>query len=312
MPSRASMQFYVVTREPDMVLDLQRVVLTQTLQATMSDIFAQQGAEFLDANIERVPFEATFTPARDAMCVIKPFTLPRHLQRALATPQEFSDIKMPFSSEGPVVKAILAVDASVNTLYFQHFDKSHILQRKFTVIFKNSMFQTLVDPGIVVAEHLTAVIQGSNLFFRSFYRTKQFIDLEEFYREASDTDIRSVLQHDRLCVGDADGIIAVCTPSLRKKFSIILDSKILDNKKATPDRIQRGAKKFGIDVQLLGRPGQRKVVVPSESRAMKELLQYLAEELYISDITEQPCETNSYRRRNGAASRDGQVSTAGT
>lgn len=306
MPSSTAMQFYVVTREPDLTLDLQRVTLSRTLQTQMSGMFTGQAADFLDSKIERVPFAATFTPCKDSLCVIQPFTLPAHLRRALANPQEFPDIEMPFSDNGPIVKAVLAVDASSRTFYFQHFDRSHILRRNRTVLFRNGMFQSLEDPGIVVADHLTAVIQHDLLLFRSFHRTRHFLDLEQFYREASDSDIRQLFQHGRLSVMDGEGLIAACTPTLRKKFSTILDSRILDNERATPDRIQRGAKKFGIDVQLSGRAGQRKLVLPGDMPSVKRLLQYLAEEFYISDITEQPCETNSYRRLDGAVSQDGQ------
>ena len=80
---------------------------------------------------------------------------------------------------------------------------------------------------------------------------------------------------------------------MRKKFSAILYSKVLENfDKATPDRIQRGAKKFGITLQIRVKSGTRKLVFPADSHEAMKLLQYLAEELYISDLTEQPFETN--------------------
>ena len=82
---------------------------------------------------------------------------------------------------------------------------------------------------------------------------------------------------------------------MRKKFSAILYSKVLENDKATPQRIQRGAKKFGINLSLKGPSGQRKLVFPENSKDAIRLLQYLSEEFYISDLTEQPFESNSHR-----------------
>ena len=41
--------------------------------------------------------------------------------------------------------------------------------------------------------------------------------------------------------------------------------------------------------------GTKKLVFPENSGEAMKLLQYLAEELYFSDLTEQACETNSHR-----------------
>ena len=157
------------------------------------------------------------------------------------------------------------------------------------------MFHQLADPGVTISDRLTAVIVGTELLFRSFQRTNQFLDLTAHFKEATDAEIKTLLSHPSFSQTDPDAILKACKPAMRKKFSAILFSKVLDNEKVTPDRIQRGAKKFGIRLQVKAESGTRKLVFPENTPEAMKLLQYLAEELYISDLTEQPFETNSHR-----------------
>src|SRR5690606_22821394 len=99
-------------------------------------------------------------------------------------PQGFEDLQVPFTPQAPVIKAILAVDPMNMRLYFQYFDRSRILRKDLTAIFKNGMFQRLDDPGITIDNRLTALIEGGRLYFRSFHRVRQFLNLDEFFKEA--------------------------------------------------------------------------------------------------------------------------------
>ncbi len=166
----------------------------------------------------------------------------------------------------------------------------------FTAIFKGGMFQKLDDPGITIDNHLAAVIADGKLMFRSFHRVRQFLDLEDFFKEATDSDIKSVLSHEKLLVEDADSVLWSLSTRMRKRFSILIDSEILDHEKVTPEKIQNRARKFdGLDVKLKGSAGSRKVIFPTDAKTMGLFLRFLAEELYISELTEQAREANSSR-----------------
>ena len=104
-----------------------------------------------------------------------------------------------------------------------------------------------------------------------------------------------LLNHATFLKNDSDAIIEICKPAMRKRFSAILKAKVLDHPLATPDRIRNRAKRFGINLQTRVISGTKKLVFPEDSGEAMKLLQYLAEELYFSDLTEQACETNSHR-----------------
>ena len=91
---------------------------------------------------------------------------PPLFERAAKNPQEFSDLQMPFTASGPIVKAVLAVDdgqqSGVRRFFFQHFDSRHILKPKRTFLFRSGMFHQLTNPGVTLSENLTAVIVGQS------------------------------------------------------------------------------------------------------------------------------------------------------
>lgn len=299
MPTTERFQFFVVTRSSSMEIDLQRVVATSDLQASLSQQFLEQSDEYTAADVQKHPFHGTYKPNKDEVVTIKPFPIPALLDRAVKNPQEFSEIQMPFTEHGPLVKAILGVDdgkeSGVKRFFFQHFDRTHILKPKRTFLFQSGMFSELSHPGVTISDHLTAVIVGTDLLFRSFQRTNTFLDLTPYFKEATDGEIKTLLDHDTFFKNDSAAIIAFCKPAMRKKFSAILHAKVLDHPFATPDRIRNRAKRFGIKLQTKVVFGSKKLVFPEDKSEAMKLLQYLAEELYFSDLTEQPCETNSHR-----------------
>lgn len=289
-------QFFVVTRNRDLTHDLQRVSISKQLQDDLTQLFGEQAQEFLGTDIVTREFTPTFTPLDGEVVAITPFPLPSHLSRSLSSPQEFHDLQMPFTDSAPVVKAIVAVDTVKEHFYFQYFDRSRMLKRDKTAIFKGGMFHRLDDPGITIDNHLAAVIADGSLYFRSFHRVNQFIDLKECFREATDSDILEVFSHEKLKVDDPEGLLASLSSRMRKRFSIVIASGILDHEKATPERIQSRAKKFdGLEIQLSGASGSRRIVFPSDAKTMGLFLRFLAEELYVSEITEQAREANSSR-----------------
>jgi len=290
------LQFFAVIRKHDLSHDLQRVSISKQLQGDLSKLFVQQAHEFTNSSIATKQFTPTYTPLDGEVVSICDFELPSHLQRSLTAPQEFHDLTLPFTAAAPVVKAILGVDGVNQVLYFQYFDRSRMLRKDRTAIFKSGMFHRLDDPGITIDNQLAAVITNETLRFRSFHRVNQFIDLKEFFKEATDADIQVVLAHDKLKVANPQALLDSLSSRMRKRFSIVIATGILDHEKATPRKIQSRAKKFeGLDIRLAGAAGSRRIIFPSDAKTMGLFLRFLAEELYVSEITEQARETNSSR-----------------
>jgi hypothetical protein len=299
-------QFFVEIRPSLVAFDLQRVRVSADLQENLSKLFLEQSEEFTKGDVVKHAFSPSYRPDDHEVLSVSPYDLPDLLLRAATKPMDFAFLTMPFTSASPVVKAIVAVDDGVRSgtrrYFFQYFDGRHILKPQRTFLFKSDMFQQLDDPGVTISERLSAVLVGTELLFRSFHQTSQFLDLTGQFKEASDGEIRSLLDYQCFHKNDADKILAACKPAMRRKFSAILHSKILEHPNATPDRIRAGARKFDIEVQLKGPATARQVVFPEDPKEAMKLLQFLAEELYLGEITDQPFASNSHRKldANGA------------
>lgn len=296
-------QFFAVVRT-SLAFDLQRVPVSADLQEKLTRLFLDQSEEFTKADVGKHAFSPSYRPDDNEVQAINPFPLPPLLERAATRPMEFVELAMPFTQSGPVVRAILAVDDGASSgskrYFFQHFDGRHILKTGFTFLFRGEMFQELDAPGVTISDYLTAVLVGTELLFRSYHLTAQFLDLSSHFKEATNDDIRAILGNGAFCKNNADAIIAACKPAMRRKFSAIQHSKILEHANATPDRIKARAKKYGIDVQLKGASGARQVVFPEDPKEAMKLLQFLAEDLYFGEITEEQFASNSHRKVGGA------------
>ncbi|WP_417398219.1 Kiwa anti-phage protein KwaB-like domain-containing protein [Gimesia chilikensis] len=289
-------QFFAITRTTDLALGLERIVLSQDVQQDLSIIFAEQANELIGDKVSTLPFSPTYTPQHKETVSIENFPLPELLKKALQTPQCLPELKFPFSEKAPIVKALLAVDSTNTLFYFQYFDSSKILKKRLTFLYNSNMFRKLDDPGITIDNHLTAIISDGNLYFRSFYRVRQFLDLDSFFKEATNSDLVEILTHEKLSVDNSDEIIKSLSSQMRKKFSIVMSTGILDDERVTPRKIQNRAKKFdGLDIKLTGKSGNQKVIFPTAPKTMGIFLRFLAEEFYISQLTDEPRETNSSR-----------------
>lgn len=293
-------QFFVVIRPSLMAFDLQRVRISSDLQESLSKLFLEQSQEFTKADVVKHAFAPSYRPNDNEVLSVSPYDLPDLLQRAATKPMEFAFLTMPFTKSSPVVKAIVAVDdggsSGTTRYFFQHFDGRHILKPQRTFLFKSDMFQQLADPGVTIADRLTAVLVGTELLFRSYHLTAQFLDLTGQFKEATNEDIKAILGHKCFFSSDADAAVETCKPAMRRKFSEIQHSKILDHPNATPDRIKARAKKYGIEVQLKGPSSGRQVVFPADPKEAMKLLQFLAEELYSGEISDLPFASNSHRK----------------
>lgn len=288
-------EFFVVIRKRDLEIDLQKIQLAQPVQRNLTALFEGQRDEFLSVETELKNFEPTYKLEKDELFELRDFELPGIFTSALAVPQGISELDDAFETTAPIVKAIVAVDSEDQAFYFQTFNRGHILNRKRTLLLNSNVFQQLEIPAVQIDSKLAAVFRDGNLYFRSFFATKQFLPMEEIFDEATNEDVLTVLGHDMLFVNSSESIVTDLAPRSRKKFSLIIASGILDNPKVTPTVVQRRSKKFpGLDVRTKRLNGALKIIFPEGKGEIELLLRFLAEEFYVSEITRQPRATNSH------------------
>ena len=152
-------------------------------------------------------------------------------------------------------------------------------------------YKSAERPGLTLDVHLSAVYRPAErkLLFRNFRTVNTFLPLADFYTEASEQEIREVLDHPLLASEDPDQLVASANEWFRKRIAMLKDSGLLNQFFAT--EIQSRSTGYDVSVDVV----DNKIVFPSNKAAAKRLLQFLNEELYRGAITETLYETNSKR-----------------
>ena len=283
---------------------LLQVPLSQALQHNLADSWQEQYDKFLNRGrgffrsnrVDQIEFNPGYNPEAHE-CFRLSYELPDWLApEDSTTVSELDTIreeKLLNSISGIVAFARDENDEEL--VLFQNFSRSHVIQPGRFLFLRKDTYQSTEHPGLTLGSKLVAVYQavGKNLLFRNFRTVNSFLPLADFYKEASEREIREVLAHAHLASENPDVLATDTNQWFRKRFAMLKDSGVLD--KFTVKQIQQRSKDYkGYDVAIRILKG--KIVFPAEKSAAKRLLQFLNEELYRGPITENLYETNSKRK----------------
>jgi|SRR6185312_11192434 len=300
----ALLNFFVVLRPTtgdDLVV--RRLAVDADLQKELSARFLEMATWWSSDDLQKKPYAPTFHPSANQVTVLRKFPIPKIYRDAAVSAQDATAFTFPIPN-GMTLRAVLGVDpkqpAENSRYFFQACDQRHVLGYKFVLFQDKNVFRRLDSNGLTITDNLAAVIENQDLLFASFFQAKKFLPLDHLYREASDVQVKELFAHAKLKLPEgfqSNDLLAHMNTPARKKVSAVLDSKILDTEDVTPEKIKAYAKKYrGLDVSLRGKPGSRRVELPSEKQDLLEFIRCLDEEFYTSELTMRRCETNSYRR----------------
>jgi Domain of unknown function (DUF4868) len=249
-------------------------------------------SHFLESYDEIIPFDARYKPEEREVLSIDEFIPMPDIVNAIRNPSAISDFEV---QEAALygIKSIFAgfYDSEQNlTVVFQAFDKRKILSNKnYSFTFNNNQYAKVIGSGITLDPTISATLCDGLLIFKSFSQMKRIFDMTEFYREATDRDLKQFATHSKVKIDSVQNFLDLSDSWVRRKISLITDSDILNKKGAST--LKNKAKKFGIDIQV----SKGKVVFPNSKKELKELLRFLDEDYYQSPITSNSWVANSKR-----------------
>lgn len=272
---------------------LLRIPLHQGLQDTLVESWQAQYEAFVN-EIDEIDFNAGYQPEAHERFRLEDYTLPEFLagENRQSVPDLDAitmDDALLDSTKGLV--AYVRTEGGQERGLFQNFSRSHVIRPGRFLFLQNDTYETAGRAGLTLDQKLSAVYfpDEAKLLFHNFRTVNSFLPLIEFYEEASEDEIRDVLDHDLLAPEDADALAVNANQWFRKCFAMLRDSSILDTYSAT--HIQRRSAGYDVDIHVV----DHKLVFPAEKAAAKKLLQFLNEELFRGAITETLYETNSKR-----------------
>lgn len=272
---------------------LLRIPLHQRLQDSLMESWYQQYEAFVGEGRE-IPFDLGYMPEEQERFRIKGYRLPPWLESGTAGKVRTLEPLNRHAALLDSIKAIVGVARRAGgeeLLLAQSFSRSHVIQPGRFLFLDNNTYETPRHSGITLGTHLALVyyVNSRKLVFENFRTANVILPLTDFVVEASDSDIREVLNHRLLKAENIDATAADANQWTRKRFAMLRASRILDEFSAA-ELVKRSK---GYRVELKVEKG--KVVFPANRRETRRLLQFLNEELFRGAITEKLYETNSKR-----------------
>ena len=188
---------------------LYRIPLHQGLQDTLANTWGEQLNAFVEG-AEEVDFDAAYNPEPDERFRLTDFDLPGYLSAAT------SDAVMGLDAIGEgeqfirSIRAIvgLAQDNGDEIVLFQNFSRSHVIRPGQFLFLRNDTYETVQRPGLTLEGRLSAVYvpDQRKLLFHNFRTVNTFLPLADVYKEASENDIREVLDHASFSPEDVDAL----------------------------------------------------------------------------------------------------------
>ena len=164
-----------------------------------------------------------------------------------------------------------------------------ILSRKFLLHLQGNAFRRLKDTAFTLDTSLTCIIEEGLIKFKSQHKLRSIIDLREIYREATDQEVKDFAEHSKLHIADMGAFLEAANQPSRKLIKAVLSDETLDKYETTS--ISTAAEKTGLEINVRG----GKIVMPSESKDIRALLQFLTEGRYLGPLSGQAYISNSHR-----------------
>ena len=264
---------------------IRRIPVTGLLQNEISTFFEGQKDRFCSER-DKVDFTGSYNVAEGEIFRISDYPIREDLINSLRNPLNCD--RLDLGEDCPQVKALFAGEWNDNEyICFQVLDSRKMLSKKFTLLNSGDTYTKLESPGIILQDKLTAIFEGNELLFYSYHNTRRFLDLSNYYTEATDVDFEAFAGNDLFEVDDNDLFKRNADSIIRKKIALLQKNNVLDS--LTIDDISQTAQEYSVSLNI--RDG--KIIIPDDKKQLKELVRFLDEDYGQGPLTHRKYITNS-------------------
>ena len=278
---------------------IRRIPLTGPLNAEVAQLFVEQQTAFLGGK-QPIAFTGSYNVDAGEIFTLADYPLPPVIGQAISNPLTCPALNL--NTETHRIKALFSgnwTDAN-KTVNFQVFDAGKLLSNRWTLIglpiHAGDTYKRLEEPGLILQDKLTAHFHNGTLYFASYHNTKRFLDLADYYREATDTDLDDFTATDIFTFEDEAGFKEQADSIIRKKIALLQKNEVLKN--ITVTDIQTVANTFNAELPeehhikiTINDAG--KLVIPKDKKQLKELIRFLDEDYVTAPLSKRKCLTNS-------------------
>lgn len=274
---------------------VRRVPLTAELKQELATMFAEQQTAFLGDKTE-ITFTGSYNVDPGEIFIIADYPLPDHIRDAIANPLTCQMLDL--NAETHKIKALFSGvwNEQSKQINFQVFDSGKLLKSGFTLIGSGDTYKKLESPGLILQDKITAHFDNGMLYFSSYHNTKRFLDLADYYQEATDADLETFASSELFVMEDESSFKTNADSIIRKKIALLQKNHVLqglfvsDIQTVANNFNQEMPEEHHINIEL---DQDGKIVIPAEKKQLKELVRFLDEDYVTAPLTKRKCLTNS-------------------
>jgi hypothetical protein len=211
--------------------------------------------------LSKQKYAPAFSPEDGDVLDLK-FELPVALGRcAKSVPQDVPVLTETKLEEWPLA-ALAFLDTGDDATYrFQTIDSRNMLAAdRNVVLFNPNGFELSSQTGIALSERVDAIFEKGHLYFTSELSVNRFLDIAEYFREATDKEIDSLFSDKLFVPVDVKRIKKIASSNVRRKLRAVMQRKRLP----TAKEISAIAERIGAEIEIV----KGALVVPTDARRL--------------------------------------------
>lgn len=279
-----------------------RIELDSDSSSTINKIFNDQKLHFESHHSTVINFSVGYTPSYDECFMLSNFQesaiLIDAVTRSTAIP-----VWDPNVIDAVHIKALFVGIASPQNnelIALQTFNKKQILDTSKSFVMKlfgsANTFSKADNVGFNLDDKLVAIVDGTSIYFKSFFKLRSIFDMSNYFEEATDQEINAFAMHDAFDIPPQFELHTVADTVIRTKITLINKSGTLDTQ--TISKLKQAAHKINFPLNTSFVSGIEKIVMPEQKKEIKALLDFLDEDIFTSEISQTVYKSNSKRKYN--------------
>ncbi|MDR2265528.1 MAG: DUF4868 domain-containing protein [Enterobacter asburiae] len=255
----------------------------------------QDQERYFNANFTTpLKYVAGYEPSINECCFIDNFTdaatVLRAINNSTAIPKWTKSIGL-----DNITALFMATDypANKNKVAIQNFTRKQILNASKYLWLNKNTFSMSDALGFNLEDKLVALIEKDKISFKSFHNLRSIFDMNKYFAEATKADLDNFVKQSLFDIPTGFDINKIADNVIRTKVALINKSGILSNHNLP--EIKLAAKNLNFNIQTTGSGKAEKITLPSTKKELKELLDFLDEDYFNSEITKQRFRSNSKR-----------------
>jgi Kiwa protein KwaB-like len=273
-----------------------RIPLSAEIQQEVGETFIGQEKQFRASSEEQIPFDGKYKPDDGECLFIDDYDDIDGLHGAVANPLSVPEI-VPVTSEFEAIKALFVgrADGARKIALIQSFDKRKIISHKgMSIFYAANVFRKVEGVGLTLGTAISVILEDKKLSFFSFHSARQIFDLTQYFKEATDDDLREFAASNRVKVDDISIFLAASDTWVRRKVALVMQSGILE--KIELEATKNAALIFGINIETEISGDNVALVLPQGKAELKKILRFLDEDYFQSVLSSTLHLSNSKRR----------------